>query len=47
MNEIYTVLDEYLDYLMFETDLQDLSIESYTLDLNRYVKFMVVNKKNR
>jgi len=45
MNEIYTTLDEYLDYLMFETDLRDLSVESYTLDLNRYTKFLVESKK--
>ena len=45
MNEIYTILDDYLDYLMFETDLRDLSIESYSLDLNRYTKFLVEIKK--
>ncbi len=45
MNEIYSTLEEYLDYLSFETDLRDLSIESYTLDLNRYTKFLVEIKK--
>ncbi len=44
MNELNQLVDQYLNYLLVEKGLSTLTIDSYSRDMGRYVRFLRANK---